>query len=106
MEAFKERKERLDKERLLTDLMSKRWMFAGRNGPSINTIGGGYTLQGEPKLVDEVVLNREKWELWEGTFADTRGIGSIFTWVLRLLRVPKEGEEYSILAYRSYTLDM
>ena len=60
-------------------------------------------LSGEPTLEDEVIINREKWEIWQGIF-EHRGCFGGSTVILILQKVwEKEKEEFSLWDMRHYS---
>ena len=62
-------------------------------------------LSGEPTLEDEITINGEKWEIWQGIFGQGGCFGGA-TVVLILRRIPKNKEEsYNVWAYRHYSWD-
>ncbi len=100
-ETFEEKKKRTDAEGRLVSIMSRKYLFSGRDSFMMR----GMHLDGEPRLVDQITINGEEWELWEGHFVGEGCFGG-HDFHLCMQHVPKDPKSFNILDYQKILIPM
>ena len=100
-EEFEERRKKVNARASLGFLLGMRTAFEMEWHK--NFLLRDTQLSGEPTLEDEITINGEKWEVWQGKF-EHRGCFGGVDCILILQRLPKGKEEfYNVWAHRNYS---